>query len=164
MKIRMSKGFVVLEVGLIVMTIFGDIDSLSLRADSVWWHRLTYMTVHANLFHLASNSVALWFFTSKMRCPLRWHIIALLSAIAVPSVFLSDTGTVGLSGYLYGMIGITAMHIERNRRLRFVVTTMIPILASMFMPNVNGLLHLWGFGTSAISEAITLRLQAKLSV
>lgn len=98
---------------------------------------LLYPLSHANIFHLAGNVLCLW----MLRCPL--HIFACW-LIAVMCSFVpcfASEPTMGFSGVLFAMAGISWGRIHRFRQM---CRKCLPyILVCLFIPHVNALIHVY---------------------
>ena len=108
-------------------------------------NHLLYPLSHANIWHLAANIVCLW----MLKCPK--HIIATF-AIAVLCSFLPcpqlpiwcqgvTEPTMGFSGVLFAMVGISWGRVHRFRDMVFKNKWFLIIPA--FLPHVNFLIHLY---------------------
>lgn len=85
-----------------------------LTTDGQWWRLLTSVFVHAGLIHLAYNMLALFFIGPFLESSIgskKFMIIYLLTGIIASFTSLSfhdSTISVGASGAIFGMYGLTA--------------------------------------------------------
>ena len=96
-----------------------------------------YPLCHANIFHLLGNILCLW----MLRCPLYIPTTFVCAALCSFLPCLSTEPTMGFSGVLFSMAGIswgrTGRFIDMCRKcLPFVLITLL-------IPNVNALIHLY---------------------
>lgn len=96
-----------------------------------------YPLSHANIWHLAGNILCLW----MLRCPL--HIIATFVCAVLCSFlpcFVAEP-TMGFSGVLFAMVGITWGKIHRFRDMLWRNKWILIIPA--FLPHINFMIHLY---------------------
>lgn len=81
-------------------------------ADGAWWQPLTSAFAHAELFHLGSNLLALWFLgpalervLGRVRFLALYGISALGGSAAVMWLSAPDSVALGASGAIFGMLG-----------------------------------------------------------
>ena len=110
---------------------------------------LTYPLSHANIFHLAANCLCLFL----LRCPLHLAItytIAVLSSFLpsfalssfhIPLSSLHSEPTMGFSGVIFAMVGMSWGRVHRFREMLSRNKWFLIIPA--FIPNINALLHLY---------------------
>lgn len=116
---------------------------------------LLYPISHANIFHLLGNILCLW----MLRCPLHifaCYVIAVLCSF-VPT--LTSEPTMGFSGVLFAMAGISW---GRVHRFRTMCRKCLPyILICLLIPHVNALIHVYClmagylFGTLELEDPIS---------
>jgi rhomboid protease GluP len=97
----------------------GDKNNAAIVAGQVW-RLLTSMFLHVDLLHIGFNSYALWIFGPQVERPygrLRFLAIYLLSGLAgsALSFMLSSRNSVGASGAIFGLIGVTGAYLYRYR-------------------------------------------------
>ena len=100
-------------------------------------NHLLYPFSHANIWHLAGNILCLW----MLRCPL--HIYATYVCAVLCSFlpcFVAEP-TMGFSGVLFAMVGISWGKIHRFRDMmrKNIWVLIIPA----FLPHINFLIHLY---------------------
>ena len=105
---------------------------------------LLYSISHANIWHLAANILCLW----MLKC--RTHIITtfvcavLCSFLPCPLLPIygdSDALTMGFSGVLFSMVGISWGKIHRLRDM--LVKNIWYLILPAFLPHVNFLIHIY---------------------
>lgn len=98
-----------------------------------------YSFSHANIFHLIINLMVLWGIRNKLR-PLLAIPIAIISSFL--PMYINEP-TMGLSGYLFAEFGIMW---GKTGEWKNAAKKALPIIfITMFIPNVNGLLHFYAF-------------------
>ena len=100
-------------------------------------NHLLYPFSHANIWHLAGNILCLW----MLRCPM--HIYATFVCAVLCSFlpcFVAEP-TMGFSGVLFAMVGISWGKIHRFRDMmrKNIWVLIIPA----FLPHINFLIHLY---------------------
>jgi membrane associated rhomboid family serine protease len=105
--------------------------------------RLTYSLLHANLLHALLNvwcllSVVIIYRLSPAGLFWGWVVAA-----AVPSCCLSLHPTVGLSCIVYFLFGRAAWLAQR--RTYYNIWMVFFILPGLFLPGINGRVHVWGY-------------------
>lgn len=113
------------------------------------WTPFTYMFVHAGLWHLAFNMIALYFFGPRVEARLgERHFIALylfsgLMAALVSLVFTPAAAIVGASGAIFGvMLGFARYW----PRALIYIWGVVPIEARWFVIGMTALSLYGGFG------------------
>lgn len=102
----------------------------------------TYAFRHANIFHLACNLIAIYSIKDFRYLP--------SMAIGVICYMLPryTEYTVGFSGVICAAIGIIwgeyfATGSTRRNRIKFVTCTVLPLCLSLFIPQIDGLIHIY---------------------
>ena len=105
---------------------------------------LLYPISHANIWHLAGNILCLW----MLRCPLHifitYTIAVLCSFLPCPLLPLygdSATLTMGFSGVLFAMVGISWGRIHRFRDM--MRRNWWVLIIPAFLPHINFLIHIY---------------------
>jgi hypothetical protein len=105
-------------------------------ADGDLCNHFLYSFSHVNIFHLGVNILCLML----LRCPLRFFESYLCCVFS--SFLPSWSGdTCGFSGYLFAMVGISWGRIGLFRRM--IEKNVWYLVIPLFIPGVNGLLHLY---------------------
>lgn len=76
-------------------------------------NRLFYNFVHGSWLHLGINLYCLYSIVRYMKPTAIAYIVALLIAMSVPLKILSDTPTVGMSGFLFALMGLMTGYTEQ---------------------------------------------------
>ena len=100
-------------------------------------NHLLYPFSHANIWHLAGNILCLW----MLRCPL--HIYATYVCAVLCSFlpcFVAEP-TMGFSGVLFAMVGISWGKIHRFRDM--LKKNIWVLIIPAFLPHINFLIHLY---------------------
>jgi len=113
------------------------------------WTLVTYMFVHAGLWHLVFNMIALYFFGPRVEARLgERHFIGLymvsgLMAALTSLVFTPTAAIVGASGAIYGVMFAFARYWPRSL---IYIWGVIPLEARWFVVGMTVLSLLGGFG------------------
>lgn len=104
---------------------------------------LTYHFAHANIFHLICNLMGLWPFKPRLSTALVGYVCATLSAWVLSLIIPGYGPVCGLSALLFAAFArrYALWHIPIWK----IVAVNVPFI---FIPRVDGLLHLAAFFTS----------------
>lgn len=111
------------------------------------WPHLWFPFFHANIFHLAANILTL----AMLRCEVRDILPAYAVAVIASFFAVASVPTMGFSGVLYVLIGMQT-GIFRGRVTLPKVWFFAFLLAGLFLPRVNGLLHIVCFASGALIQ------------
>lgn len=122
---------------------------LGVSTTSYWYTYFTFSLVHANLFHIVTNSFAFvcnWRIIKKLNMYL---VIPMMLFIPAVSALLSvkNIPTVGLSAVVYTMIGIITT-LYQNKKAKYKLETIIIfsfIVTYVFAPHINTLIHIYSY-------------------
>lgn len=137
---------------------------------SSWFTIVSSMFLHANLFHLCMNMIALWTF-NDMEEEFGIYYLPLYLAcglITGLSIYLYGKGlTLGASGAICGIWGASLVHVfwyKKDKRMQkaMVIDTTILIGISM-LPFVSGIAHFVGLITGIIIGIIYFSIKKKKS-
>lgn len=109
---------------------------------------------HANIFHLAINSLSIWVL---FRRGVRYRIfpVALAFAIATASWFFASNDVVGISNFLFAIIGLRTPALNSRWWLLPNTITFFAVTALMaFLPNVSAITHMISFASGCIAAMI----------
>jgi membrane associated rhomboid family serine protease len=127
-----------------------------------WWRLLTAPFLHAGLWHVGLNMMALWVLGGTLEPMLgRWRFVAvyLLSGLggATASYLFSDPRvlSVGASGAVFGLLGAILVALRRlNRDTSGVVVLLLVNVALGFaFPGIDWRAHLGGLVVGAVVTA-----------
>ena len=115
--------------------------------------KFTYMFVHANIFHLMANVVALFLFLKSAgnKSTFITFLIGGLCTSVVSYMIYGDSLVVGASGFVFGVVGIYMVFRYRgifNKELYKsfnFASVVFAVIVGMFIPSLAGLLHLYAF-------------------
>ncbi len=122
--------------------------AVGLSDDSPMINRLYYSFFHASFIHLVLN---LWCLTSIVflhGVSQIHYMLALVIAMMVPECVLTNIPTVGLSVFLYGLLGIITF--EMQRKVLFILCMLAYVAVGFLIPHVNALIHLYAYGAGVI--------------
>ncbi|SEC00711.1 Membrane associated serine protease, rhomboid family [Nocardioides exalbidus] len=132
-------------------------------ADGAVWQLITSQFLHVEIWHIASNMLALWFLGPQLEAVLgrtRFLALYLLSGLAgsVAVLWLSGSGglTLGASGAIYGLFGAYAVIAHKVRAdLRSIATLLaVNLFITFAIPNISWQGHLGGIVGGAVVAAI----------
>jgi membrane associated rhomboid family serine protease len=131
-------------------------------ASGEWWRLLTAPFLHAGLWHVGLNMLALWVLGGQLEPLLgRWHFVTvyLLSALggATASYLFSSPTTlsVGASGAVFGLLGSFFVALRRlDRDVSGVVALLaINVALGFAFPGIDWRAHLGGLVVGAVVTA-----------
>ena len=121
---------------------------------SPWWTHFTYPFIHGSLIHLLSNIYALWFCLKKKTSPKILLPIYLMSVLA-SFIVSSSIPTVGISGMIFSIIGISLTSAPTKKNIIYVT---IILISCFIIPHIAGAIHfvcfILGLTVSAIYKNI----------
>lgn len=142
------------------------------KTQNEWYYHLMYNFVHVNILHLALNMMALYFIDSPFRKYQSWYVItvAFLSSLAASYLSVKSLPTIGLSGFLWALIGISYWYaLCANFKQMFIsfgwltlAAIIIHITKSSFNDELHAFAYLFAFAFVAIVDGFTLLIN-KLS-
>lgn len=124
-----------------------------------WWRLVTAPFLHAGLWHLGLNMLALWILGGLLEPLLgRWRFVAvyLVSALAgaVTSYTFGSPGviSVGASGAVFGLLGAVLVALRRlNRDVSGVlVLLLINVVLGFVFPGIDWRAHLGGLAAGLV--------------
>jgi membrane associated rhomboid family serine protease len=120
-----------------------DVASMGVTSTPTIATRLVYPFLHANIFHALINcwcwyTIVKMYDTSWMRM-----LIAYIGAVCVPTFALSTTPTIGLSAFCFILLGATTFDVAR--KWYYTHWMLFYILVGFLIPNINGMIHLYGY-------------------
>lgn len=131
-------------------------------ATGEWWRLVTAAFLHASLWHVGLNMLALWILGGVLEPLLgraRFLTVYLLSALggASASYLFNDPRvlSVGASGAVFGLLGAILVALRRlNRDVSGVVALlMINVVLGFVVPNIDWRAHLGGFLVGVVVTA-----------
>lgn len=154
------------------LSFFGDANSLGISPESVWSNReyyrlFTYIFVHANLFHLIYNVIALSSIGHSLEERVGWFktiFVFLFGGVAAGCISclwkehvdkITDV-TVGASGAIYAMAGALFVYAVydsiryKEPYVAIIVSEAILIGSGYFISNVDMYAHIGGWLTGAL--------------
>lgn len=121
--------------------------------------RLTYHFFHANVFHALINVWALLVVVFYYDVAL-WKLLAAYAIAAlVPSMILSDTPTVGLSGLCWALFGMISFNVVRRWYWQAWMAAFLAL--GMIIPNIHGLLHLYCYLAGLLVGVLDMPVKRK---
>lgn len=124
----------------------------------VGWPAMTYAFRHANVFHLMCNLIAMYSIKD-----FRWLPSMSIGVICYMLPRCTEN-TAGFSGVICAAIGIIwgeyfATGGTRRNCARFAVYTVLPLCLSLFVPQIDGLIHIYALTTGLIYGYIRRRIR-----
>lgn len=98
---------------------------------------LLYPLSHANVWHLAANVLCLW----MIPCDLNLTISFLLAVLCSFLPCFTSEATVGFSGVLFSIVGISWGRVRRFRDM--IWRNKWFLLIPFFIPHINAFIHLY---------------------
>lgn len=129
---------------ILVLSFFDlDIQMVGATSDGGFTPRLLYSFFHANIFHTIINlwcwlSIVFYYEPSWIRM-----VYAYAIAVLAPSFTLATTPTIGLSAFLFALLGFTFYDVQR--KLYYTYWMAFYIIVGLLIPNINGLIHLYSY-------------------
>lgn len=146
----MQKDRAIITIG-VLTSIFIAFKPFGYVKGNVWEH-FTYVFSHANIFHLAVNSLAVWYlFTSTKRITLAYIIAVICSFIAY-----SPLPTMGISSMLFALVGMNIFQYGKVKKRNVIFMTTY-LIVGLFISNINGLLHILSFCCGAFISIIVTK-------
>lgn len=101
----------------------------------------TYQFYHASILHLITNCIAFYVCLNERVFSVRKSLLIAYTISVICSFFLMrDIPTVGLSGLVFALLGITyGSYVSKYNTLMVAIC----VAPGFFMPNVNAMLHLY---------------------
>lgn len=148
---------VILFVAMLLFAFFGfDCERWGLVSGCSILNHLTFNFVHANIFHLACNAYCMLLMMWSGGNKWRW-IIALAAAVLVSFVVPCHNLTVGFSGVLFVIVGMTLAHgkLTFKRCLPVIISLGVSVLLAK---NIAAGIHIMscivGFVAGLVIEGI----------
>lgn len=137
-------------------SLFCDTHMLGFSSSSGIWTRFTYIFAHTGLLHLLLNLISYRTFLTVMRKLGISRLLPVAFASAVIATFGSaqPLPTVGLSGVVYGMLGLTVSRVHGRRMIAALAVTALMNVVVLLFGHSNVLLHLLSFIWSFIITSI----------
>ena len=110
-----------------------------------WYVSLAHHFFHVSIFHLAVNSISLWFLFRK---GVRYGIIPLLLAYVIGSIswFCSSADPVGFSNIIFALVGLRTPSLKTAWWRHPSVITFFVVTALMaLIPGVSAITHIVSF-------------------
>ena len=107
-------------------------------------NHLLYPLSHANIWHLAANILCLWMLRCQLHIFTTFVCAVLCSFLPCPLLPIYgdyDAVTMGYSGALFAMVGISWGKIHRLRDM--IVRNKWILIIPAFLPHVNFLIHIY---------------------
>jgi membrane associated rhomboid family serine protease len=135
-----------------------DIGEMGYSATSRLYTHVTYMFCHVNVFHLLVNELSLvcvWRLCGRLNIIRESAVISFVSAVSGSFVPYGDSLTVGMSGFVYGMVSVmyggilSGRLIVEVRRLfvYFTISIAAGLMSGFIIRGVNGAVHASSFVT-----------------
>lgn len=129
------------------------IGSFSITVGCPIENRVLYIFSHGNILHLAINLYSFYVLNKSLRT--KW-IIPLVLFFGIVTSFAAFTPTVGLSGALFGLLGMCA--VKYRYKLKQIGMILFTIAISAFMPHLSWSCHLLGFIVGYLTQFIYGRI------
>jgi len=131
-------------VALLLLSLLGPVVSLD---SAHLLHAPVYHFFHANILHAGINLYVLWQIV-KILQPSRGRLAtAYAVATFIPPVLLG-TPVVGLSGFIYALLGLCTPLVARKRYYVFYIVFFIVL--QVFLPSIAWHIHLYTFSLALL--------------
>lgn len=137
-------------------SLFVETNILGYHESSIWYTRFTYIFASTNILHLTINLYAYRVFDKvlqKLYIP-NYKYIAFLVAVIATFGTEQTLPTIGLSGVVYGMLGITCAKVHNRQMILSMMVVLALNILSFFFGKSNVLLHCLCFTYSLIISLI----------
>lgn len=120
--------------------------------------RILYPLFHANILHTVLNTWCLLSVVFIYDISLCRLIFSYFIAATIPSMFLSNVPTIGLSGVVFALFGSISFDVKR--KLYYQLWMLAYLVAGFLFPNTNALVHLYcyigGFAVALLNKPIKI--------
>lgn len=140
----MDATRIVLIVLLVILqAVFGAPEFL-LGAKDYWLRALSYSFFHANWWHLAVNSLAIWsIFVPSRKCSRLLPVAFFIAVLVYP---LSLRPVIGFSNILYAVLGLRTPSLKSKWwRQPSVIVFLVVTVALVFVPRFSATTHIAAF-------------------
>ena len=110
--------------------------------------RAIYPLFHANIIHAALNIWCLLSIVFIYDITIWRLLFAYATAISIPTLFLSATPTVGLSGIVFALFG--SISFEVGRKLYYQAWMFAYLILGFVFPNTNAWIHLYCYAIGSV--------------
>ena len=138
---------------LVVMSALG-IHAHGIRQGCTMIDRLIYPLFHANIFHACINIYVYLGMVFLFGASLLDMVVAYIICVCVPSVMLTDTATIGLSGLVYALIGMHTFKVCKP--LKYTISVIIPLAVTSVLPLMAVGVHVWCYIIGVLYSVIRL--------
>jgi membrane associated rhomboid family serine protease len=140
-------------------------------ADGEYWRLVTAGFLHAGIFHLLTNMLALWILGTMIEPALgRWrfgliYFVSLLCGSFGALLLSPDSLTVGASGAVFGLMGAAAI-VARNRGFSLMESGLgiwigLNLLITFTIPNISIGGHIGGLVGGSVAAFLLLELPGR---
>lgn len=137
--------YIFILIFILVYSFFGL--ELGYTNNSGWLSHFTYMFQHSNIIHLLLNSFSFLVVWIALQRFVKQVYILPVFIIAFAASFLPYASyvepTVGVSGVVYAMMGMFVLYLKNKGLVIFLLSVLITLIVSYFVPNSNFFLHLY---------------------
>ena len=121
-------------------TSFLDFKNTSLPTGKGLWERLLFPISHANIFHLAANTLCVWLMKIRLRLPLTVAISFVCSLLPQWSLWGAEP-ILGFSGVIFAAVGIVYGKLGQFKRM--AKTCLLPVIICGLFPHVALTFHIY---------------------
>lgn len=116
--------------------------------------RLTYSFYHANIVHACINIYVYLGMVFLLGSSMLDMVVAYIICVCVPPLMLTHTTTIGLSGFVYALIGLKTFYVTNP--IKYTLSVIIPLIFTSFFPYVAFGVHIWCYAVGVICSIIIL--------
>lgn len=136
-----------------------DWEAVGLSQTCGWPQRFAFSFFHASLFHAVLN---MWCLLSVVFLyPVSWlhMLMAYIIAVVTPACLAGAVPTVGFSVVYFALLGIVSFMMER--KVYFHSCVGLCLFAGLFVPQINGLVHLYGYAAGLLAGFLMVKRSGK---
>lgn len=155
------KGYwpsIVLTAAAVTVWIIGKpvAHALAVSSAAAWYIVLLYHFAHANIFHLICNLMGLWPFRPRWITVMVAYVCSSLSALLLMAFYPGYGPVCGMSALLFA--AFARRYASWKKPVWKIILFNVPFI---FIPQVDGLLHLLSFFTSYAVWKVVLTCREK---
>lgn len=156
MDININTGskWAALAIGVAAL-VMSPFDGVGISAGCPWHARLFYPVFHVNLLHAFCNAWCLVSLVFLYDLHFRKILMAYAIAVTIPSLVLTTTPVVGMSGVCFALMGLTVYLVRRKAMLMAWIAFFL--LVGFFFPNVAAWVHVYCYAVGLAVGALTCR-------
>lgn len=133
--------------------VLSPFDGAGIYPGCSWLARLSYPMFHVNLLHAFCNAWCLVSLVFLYDLHFRKVLTSYLIAVTIPSLVLTPTPVVGMSGMCFALMGLTVFIVRRKVMLMGWISFFLAV--GFFLPNIAAMVHVYCFAVGLAVGALT---------